>query len=126
MRMVTEGGANLFIEHIDLFHDLLPLFVNPGFQDEIAKHRLSLADYLTTRGSFKVFREPQSVHMPDGSEISIGKREMVTLSQAYRQHLVKNKEMYVTFPGYSSVKSGFMDLIKKDEIKFGRSYTGRI
>jgi glycerol-3-phosphate O-acyltransferase len=125
MRVVTEGGANLFIDQIDLFNDILPLFVNYRFQNVDIGQRLSLADYLTTRGSFKVFREPQTASLPDGSEVTIGKREMVTLSQAYRFHLVKNKEMYVTFPGYSSVKSGFMDLIKKDVIKTGRSYTGR-
>jgi glycerol-3-phosphate O-acyltransferase len=33
--------------------------------------------------------------------------------------------MYITFPGYSSVKKGFMGLIKKDSTKTGRSYTGR-
>jgi len=125
LRVVTEGGANLFIDQIDLFQDVLPLFVNSKFQDHPIDQQLSLADYLSSRGSFKVFREPQTVVLPDGSEVSIGKREMVTLSQAYRYHLVKNKEMYVTFPGYSSVKSGFMDKIKKDEVKTGRSYTGR-
>lgn len=125
MRVVTEGGANLFIDQIDLFQDLLPLFVDAEFKDQNLDQHLSLADYLTTRGSFKVFREPQTLTLPDGSEVSIGKREMVTLSQAYRYHLVKNKEMYVTFPGYSSVKSGFMNKIKKDVVKTGRSYTGR-
>lgn len=125
MQVVTEGGANLFLDHIDLFQDILPLFVNPKFKDHPIDMRLSLAEYLTTRGSFKVFREPQTVTLPDGTEMSIGKREMVTLSQAYRHHLVKNKAMYVTFPGYSSVKSGVMDLIKKDVVKTGRSYTGR-
>ena len=125
MRVVTEGGANLFIDQIDLFRDIMPLFVDSKFDHYQFNQQLSLADYLRTRGSFKVFREPQTVTAPDGSEVTIGKREMVTLSQAYRCHLVKNKEMYVTFPGYSSVKSGFMDLIKKDVVKTGRSYTGR-
>jgi glycerol-3-phosphate O-acyltransferase len=125
MRVVTEGGANLFIDQIDLFQDVLPLFVNAEFKKQAIDEHLSLADYLTTRGSFKVFREPQTLALPNGTEVSIGKREMVTLSQAYRHHLVKNKAMYVTFPGYSSVKSGFMDKIKKDGVKTGRSYNGR-
>lgn len=125
MRVVTEGGANLFIEHIDIFKDIVPLFINPKFKDALAHLKLSLADYLSTRGAFKVFREPETRRMPDGTEVSIGKKDILTLSRAYRHHLVKNKEMYVTFPGYSSVKTGLMDLIKKDGIKTGRSYTGK-
>lgn len=125
MRVVTEGGANLFIEHIDVFKDIVPLFVNPKFKDALADLKLSLADYLSTRGAFKVFREPETRRMPDGTEVSVGKKDILTLSRAYRHHLVKNKEMYVTFPGYSSVKTGLMDLIKKDDIKTGRSYTGK-
>jgi glycerol-3-phosphate O-acyltransferase len=125
MRVMIEGGANLFIDHIDIYKDLLPLFVHPGFQKMSAEHSLSVADYLSNRGAFKVFREPQTAVMPDGSEVSVGKKDMLMLSQAYRRHLVAQHEMYVTFPGYSSVKSGFMDLIKKDAIKTGRSYTGR-
>ena len=34
--------------------------------------------------------------------------------------------MYVTFPGYSKVKSGLLDILKKEEVKTGRSYTGKI
>ncbi len=123
--VVTEGGANLFIDHIDIFQDILPLFVNPDFKSTFPDLQLSLADYLATRGAFKVFREPETLHMPDGTPVDIGKKEILTLSRAYRQHLVKNKAMYVTFPGYSSVKSGLMDLIKKDGVKTGRSYTGK-
>jgi glycerol-3-phosphate O-acyltransferase len=125
MRVVTEGGANLFIDEIDIFQDVLPLFVHPEFKETFAGLELSLADYLTTRGAFKVFREPETRQMPDGTEQTIGKKDVLTLSRAYRHHLVKHKEMYVTFPGYSSVKSGFMDLIKKDDVKTGRSYTGK-
>ena len=125
IRVVIEGGANLFLDHIDIYKDILPLFVNERFQGMAADHRLSLADYLSTRGAFKVFREPQTVPMPDGTEVSVGKKDILMLSQAYRQHLVAQKAMYVTFPGYSSIKSGFMDLIMKDAIKTGRSYTGR-
>ncbi len=125
LRVLTEGGSNLFIEQIDLFKDLLPLFVHPGLKDALAGHRMSLADYLSARGAFKVFREPETLSLPDGTEVSIGKKEILTLSRAYRCHLVKNKEMYVTFPGYSSVKSGLMDLIKKEDVKTGRSYSGR-
>lgn len=126
MRVVTEGGANLFIEQIDIFQDLLPLFVNPRFQGALPPDfKMSLADYLTTRGAFKVFREPEIRRLPDGSELSIGKKDILTLSQAYRLNLVKQKEMYVTFPGYSTVKTGLMDFIKKDDFKTGRSYTGK-
>jgi glycerol-3-phosphate O-acyltransferase len=126
MRVVTEGGANLFIEHIDIFKDILPMFVNPVFEKYLHKDlNLSLADYFKNRGAFKVFREPQTLKLPDGTEMAIGKKEILTLSRAYRQHLVKQKEMYVTFPGFSSVRSGLMDFIKKDDVKTGRSYTGK-
>jgi glycerol-3-phosphate O-acyltransferase len=126
MRVLTEGGSNLFIEHIDIFKDILPLFVNPAFRQHLPDDlKMSLADYLTTRGAFKLFREPQSLQTPDGGNVTIGKKDILSLSRAYRQHLVQQKEMYVTFPGYSSVKTGFMDFIKKDDIKTGRSYTGR-
>jgi glycerol-3-phosphate O-acyltransferase len=125
MRVVTEGGDNLFLKHIDVFEDLLPLFVHKGFQNTNGGAPLSLADYLSNRGAFKVFREPQTLKLPDGEEVSIGRKDILTLSQAYRCHLVRQKEMYVTFPGYSSVKSGFMGLIKKDSTKTGRSYTGK-
>jgi glycerol-3-phosphate O-acyltransferase len=126
MRVLTEGGSNLFIEHIDIFKDILPLFINPAFQDHLPDDlSMSLADYLTTRGAFKLFREPQTLQTPDGENVTIGKKDILSLSRAYRQHLVQQKEMYVTFPGYSSVKTGFMDFIKKDDIKTGRSYTGK-
>jgi glycerol-3-phosphate O-acyltransferase len=125
VRVLTEGGSNLFIEQIDLFKDLFPLFVDPGFKDILRDQRMSVAEYLSARGAFKVFREPEALTLPDGTEVNLGKKEILTLSRAYRNHLVRNKEMYVTFPGYSSVKSGFMDLIKKDDIKTGRSYTGQ-
>jgi glycerol-3-phosphate O-acyltransferase len=125
MRVVTEGGANLFIDQIDIFKDLLPLFINPQFKDTIDL-KMSLADYLASRGAFKVFREPEIRCLPDGSEVAIGRKDILTLSQAYRQNLVKQKEMYVTFPGYSSIKTGLMDFIKKEDVKTGRSYTGKI
>ncbi len=125
MHVVTEGGANLFIDHIDIFQDIVPLFVNPNFKDSFPDLVLSLADYLSTRGAFKVFREPDTYQMPDGTPVEIGKKEILTLSRAYRHHLVKERSMYVTFPGYSSVKTGLMDLIKKDDVKTGRSYTGK-
>ena len=125
LHVVTEGGANLFIDHIDIFQDIIPLFVNSDFKDSFSDLKLSLADYLSTRGAFKVFREPDTYLMPDGTPVEVGKKEILTLSRAYRHHLVKNKAMYVTFPGYSSVKTGLMDLIKKDDVKTGRSYTGK-
>jgi glycerol-3-phosphate O-acyltransferase len=125
MRVVTEGGDNLFLEHIDVFGDILPLFVHPGFSPSAGEKKLSLADYLRSRGAFKVFREPQTLRLSDGEEVVIGKKDILTLSQAYRCHLVRQREMYVTFPGYSSVKSSFMGLIKKEGTKTGRSYTGK-
>lgn len=125
MRVLTEGGSNLFIGQLDVYKDLLALFVDPGFKNQPTDRSLSLADYLSTRGAFKVFREPETITMPDGKEFYLGKKEILTLSRAYRIHLVRNKEMYVTFPGYSSIKSGLMDRIKKDGIKTGRSYTGK-
>ena len=125
MRMLTEGGANLFIDEIDLFRDIFPVFVDPGFSQVMTEKRMALADYLSARGAFKVFREPETATLPDGTEVSLGRKEILTLSRAYRMHLIRNKEMYVTFPGFSSVKSGLMDLIKKEDIKTGRSYTGK-
>jgi glycerol-3-phosphate O-acyltransferase len=125
MRMLTEGGANLFIDEIDLFRDIFPVFVDSGFARVLTDQQMALADYLSARGAFKVFREPETRTLPDGTEVDLGRKEILTLSRAYRMHLIRNKEMYVTFPGYSSVKSGLMDLIKKDDVKTGRSYTGK-
>ena len=99
--------------------------MHSGFKESLQDRKLSLAQYLSQRGAFKVFREPQSLQMQDGTEVTIGKKEILSLSRAYRQHLVNLHEMYVTFPGYSSIKSGLMDRIMKDGIKTGRSYTGR-
>jgi hypothetical protein len=87
---------------------------------------MSIARYLSTRGAFKVFREPQKVTQPDGSTIEMGRKEIISLTRAYRYHLVKEKEMYVTFPGFSSIKLGLLELLKKDGTKTGRSYTGKI
>jgi len=125
MRVLIEGGANLFIEHIDIFRDLLPLFVHPSLQALAENHRLSVAQYLKRRGSFKVFRNPVTVTQENGQKLELGKKEILTLTRAYRQHLVKSKEMYLTFPGFSAVKAGLLDLLKKDEVKTGRSYTGK-
>jgi hypothetical protein len=126
MKVLVEGGANLFIDDIDIFTDLLPKFVNEKFKDFLKGQRMSIAHYLSSRGAFKVFREPLSITQPDGSELTIGRKEIISLTRAYRYHLVKEKEMYVTFPGYSSIKLGLLDLLKKDGTKTGRSYTGKI
>ena len=125
MKVLVEGGANLFIDDIDIFNDLLPQYVMKQFKDLAKNHRMSIARYLTTRGAFKVFREPLNIKQPDGSEIAIGRKEIISLTRVYRYHLVEEKEMYVTFPGYSSIKLGLLDLLKKDGTKTGRSYTGR-
>jgi hypothetical protein len=126
MKVLVEGGANLFIDDIDIFTDLLPKFVRQELGDFLKDHRMSIAQYLSTRGAFKVFREPLSINQPDGSEMTLGRKDIISLTRAYRYHLVKEKEMYVTFPGYSSIKLGLLDLLKKDGTKTGRSYTGKI
>lgn len=57
MRVFTEGGSNLFIEDIDIFKDILPLYINPAFRKHLPDDQaMSLADYLATRGAFKLFR----------------------------------------------------------------------
>jgi len=126
MKVLVEGGSNLFIDDIDIFKDVLPGFISKDLHTFAEKHQMSIARYLSTRGAFKVFREPQNVRQPDGSEIEMGRKEIISLTRAYRYHLVKEKEMYVTFPGFSSIKLGLLDLLKKDGTKTGRSYTGKI
>jgi len=126
MKVLVEGGANLFIDDIDIFTDLLPNFVRKEFKDFLKDQHMSIAHYLSSRGAFKVFREPLSITQPDGSELTIGRKEIISLTRAYRHHLVQEKEMFVTFPGYSSIKLGLLDLLKKDGTKTGRSYTGKI
>jgi hypothetical protein len=126
MKVLVEGGANLFIDDIDIFTDLLPKFVRAEFKDFLKDQRMSIAKYLSSRGAFKVYREPLTITQPDGSELTIGRKEIISLTRAYRYHLVKAKEMFVTFPGYSSIKLGLLDLLKKDGTKTGRSYTGKI
>ncbi len=126
MRVLTAGGSNLFIDDIDIFKDLLPDVIDPDLKDAMGNHSMSLAQYLTIRGAFRVFREPVTIKKEDGDEIKIGLKNIISLSRAYRFHLVKEMEMYMTFPGYSRVKSGLLELFKKDEIKTGRSYTGKI
>lgn len=126
MRVLSEGGSNLFIDNIDVFKDLLPNFVNPGFKDTLNNNTFSISDYLSERGAFKVFRTPEIIKQDDGSEIKIGPKEMLSLSRAYRYHLVKDREMYVTYPGFSIVKSDFNGLQRKNEVKTGRSYSGKL
>ncbi len=126
MKVLVEGGSNLFIDDIDIFRDLLPDYILASLIDFADKHQMSIARYLSTRGAFKVFREPQKITQPDGSEIDMGRKEIISLTRAYRYHLVKQKEMYVTFPGFSSIKLGLLELLKKDGTKTGRSYTGKI
>jgi hypothetical protein len=126
LRVLIEGGANLFIDHIDLFQDLFPTVLGPDLKEELGDNHLTIAEYLTNRGSFKVFREPVTVTGEDGEEIVLTRKDILSLTRAYRYHLVREKEMYITFPGYSTVKSGLLDLLKKPEIKTGRSYTGRV
>jgi hypothetical protein len=126
MKVLVEGGSNLFIDDIDIFKDLLPAYIQEDLQSFADKHQMSISRYLSTRGAFKVFREPQTVTQPDGNKIDLGRKEIISLTRAYRYHLVREKEMYVTFPGFSSIKLGLLDLLKKDGTKTGRSYTGKI
>ncbi|UCF92635.1 MAG: hypothetical protein JSW39_00320 [Desulfobacterales bacterium] len=126
MRVLTEGGSNLFIDDIDIFKDLLPEFVNPMFAELSGNHGISIAQYLKSRGAFKVFRKPIAIRQDEEDGIKLGKKDILSLSRAYRYHLVEEREMYVTFPGYSTVKSGLLELLKKNETKTGRSYTGQI
>jgi hypothetical protein len=126
MKVLIEGGSNLFIDDIDIFRDLLPEYILEGLKGFADKYQMSIARYLSTRGAFKVFREPQKITQPDGSEIDMGRKEIISLTRAYRYHLAREREMYVTFPGFSSIKLGLLELLKKDGTKTGRSYTGKI
>jgi len=126
LRVLIEGGANLFIEDIDLLQDVLPDMMGPGAKQWLENRHMSMAQYLTRRGSFKVYREPQKVTLENGEEHDLNRKEILSLTRAYRYHLVKQKSMYVTFPGYSPVKTGLLDILKKNEMKTGRSYTGQI
>ena len=126
MKVVTEGGANLFIEDIDIFNDVLPNIINHNFKPSGVYAGMSIAKYLRSRGAFKVFREPVEITQEDGGVVRLGQKEILSLTRAYRYHLVKEKEMYITYPGFSEVKSGLLDLLKKNGMKTGRSYTGKI
>ena len=125
MRVLVEGGSNLFIEDIDIFRDILPEYILEDLKGFAAEHQMSIASYLSTRGAFKVFREPQTVTQSDGSKIEMGRKEIISLTRAYRYHLAKEREMFVTFPGFSSIKLGLLEMLKKDGTKTGRSYTGK-
>ena len=125
MKVVTEGGSNLFIDNIDIFRDLLPAYVNPQFSQTRINNSMTIAEYLSTRGAFKVIREPGKIMQKDGRTIKVGNKEILSLSRAYRYHLLKEKEMYVTFPGYSVIKNGMFNNSGNDLVKTGRSYTGR-
>ncbi len=126
LRLLIEGGSNLFLENIDIFRDLLPTLVSPSFGSLAENRRLTVAQYLSERGAFKVFRNPVSLPQPNGEEIKLGRKEILSLARAYRQQLVMDKEMYLTFPGFSTVRSGLLDLLKMDSVKTGRTYTGKI
>jgi hypothetical protein len=126
MRVLIEGGSNLFLEDVDIFQHVLPALVDPAFAEYGRGRPLSVARYLSERGAFKVFRGPVTVRPENGPEVKLGRKDILSLTRAYRQHLVSEKEMYLTFPGYSSVRSGLLDLLKMDGVKTGRSYTGKI
>ncbi|MEE4112474.1 MAG: hypothetical protein V2I40_06635 [Desulfobacteraceae bacterium] len=126
LRLLIEGGSNLFLENIDIFQGLLPSLLGPSFGGLAEGRRLSVAQYLSQRGAFKVFRNPVSLPQPNGEEVKLGRKEILSLARAYRQHLVMNKELYLTFPGFSTIRSGLLDLLKMDSVKTGRTYTGKI
>jgi hypothetical protein len=91
--LFLEGGSNLFIDDIDIFKDILPVFVNPQFKNAFNKHPMSLAQYLSKRGAFKLLREPGIIKNKNGDTIKIGKMDLFSLTRAYRYHIVKEKEM---------------------------------
>jgi hypothetical protein len=126
LRVLMEGGSNLFLEDVNVFKHVLPAVLDPAFAGYPAETDLSISKYLTDRGAFKVFRNPVTVRQENGQELKLGKKDTLSLTRAYRHHLVAEKEMYLTFPGYSSVRSGLLDLLKLDTVKTGRSYTGKI
>ena len=126
MRVLIEGGNNLFIEEIDIFRDVLPALIHAGFQKLAETHQLTIAQYLSQRGAFKVFRNPVTLRQPDGEEVKLGRKDILSLSRAYRQHLVESKEMYLTFPGFSAIRTSLLELLKMDGVKTGRSYTGKV
>ena len=126
MRVLIEGGNNLFIEEIDIFRDVLPALIHAGFQKLAETHQLTIAQYLSQRGAFKVFRNPVTLQQPDGEEVKLGRKDILSLSRAYRQHLVESKEMYLTFPGFSTIRTSLLELLKMDGVKTGRSYTGKV
>ena len=126
MRVLIEGGNNLFIEEIDIFRDVLPAVIHAGFQKLAETHQLTIAQYLSQRGAFKVFRNPVTLQQPDGEEVKLGRKDILSLSRAYRQHLVESKEMYLTFPGFSAIRTSLLELLKMDGVKTGRSYTGKV
>jgi hypothetical protein len=126
MRVLMEGGNNLFIEEIDIFRDVIPELIHSEFQKLAETHQLTIAQYLSQRGAFKVFRNPVTLRQPDGEEVKLGRKDILSLSRAYRQHLVESREMYLTFPGFSAIRSSLLDLLKMNGVKTGRSYTGKI
>jgi len=126
MRVLMEGGNNLFIEEIDIFRDVLPALIDSKFKKLAEVHQLTIGQYLSRRGAFKVFRNPVTLTQPNGTDIKLGRKDILSLSRAYRQHLVEDREMYLTFPGYSAIRSSLLDLLKMNETKTGRSYTGKI
>jgi glycerol-3-phosphate O-acyltransferase len=126
MRVLMEGGNNLFIEEIDIFRDVLPALIDPKLQKLAESHQLTIGQYLSRRGAFKVFRNPVTLKQPNGTDVKLGRKDILSLSRAYRQHLVEGREMYLTFPGYSAIRSSLLDLLKMNGTKTGRSYTGKI
>jgi hypothetical protein len=126
LRVLMEGGNNLFIEEIDIFRDVLPALIDPKLQKLAEAHQLTIGQYLSRRGAFKVFRSPVTLQQPNGAEIKLGRKDILSLSRAYRQHLVESREMYLTFPGFSAMRSSLLDLLKMNGVKTGRSYTGKI
>jgi hypothetical protein len=126
LRVLMEGGNNLFIEEIDIFRDVLPTLIDPKLQKLAEAHQLTIGQYLSRRGAFKVFRSPVTLQQPNGAEIKLGRKDILSLSRAYRQQLVESREMYLTFPGFSAMRSSLLDLLKMNGVKTGRSYTGKI
>jgi hypothetical protein len=82
MRVLMEGGNNLFIEEIDIFRDVLPALIDPKFQKLAESHQLTIGQYLSRRGAFKVFRNPVTLKQPNGADVKLGRKDILSLSRA--------------------------------------------
>jgi len=88
LKVLFEGGSNLFIENLDVFQDVIPSFVGPNFKKVLKDKKLSISEYLSSRGAFKVFRKPQKIVDRNGEMVDLGRKEIISLTRTYRQTVV--------------------------------------